>query len=159
MNWWDWVILISGCIAAAGTIAGLAWSWWNTEETGAHINVRTSKERTIVLFSAAGSKALHMPVVEVRVPGNIPLTTPEDHRILTAEGEPITLTIPTGSGPPIYELTAAIQWTEYGKRTPKLRGLFYSVHEHQMWSLDSKGGWKPWNRRQIQKYQARYSQM
>lgn len=158
MEWWEIATLVAGVVAALGTVAGLIHAWWTTERSEAQIETLESESEVTVMFFASGPKPLHMPRVEIQMPKRTPITTRRDRRVLASSDEPITVTIPIQSAEERAGLIAAIQWTEHGRREPKLRGLRYG-HDHHVDFWHPRKGWVPLSKRRIQKFRGRYSQM
>lgn len=158
MEWWEVVTLVAGVVAALGTVAGLIHAWWTTERSEAQIETRENDSEVTVMFFASGPKPLHMPRVEIQMPNRIPITTFRERHVLASSDEPIAVTIPIRSAEERAGLVAAIQWTEHGRREPKLRGLRYGRDNHvDVWH--PRKSWVRLSKRRMQKFRGRYSQM
>lgn len=151
----DWWILAFSIIAAIGGAWGAFLMWWRQEISEVHISTRQNAERILVSFAAVGSRPLHSPQAEIIKNGKSIVISDMPPALNNAD-QPIEIAIPIGTLP--AELTAAIQWTEYGIRSPRLRGRKFGSDD-QIWEWNNRKGWVPWNAREVKKYRARYSQL
>lgn len=151
----DWWILAFSIVAAAGGAWGAFLMWWQQELSAVSITTRQNAERILISFTAVGSRPLHAPQAEIILNGKS-IVVSDMPPVLTPSDKPIEVSLPIES--PRTELSAAIQWTEFGTRSPRLRGQKFGSAD-QMWGWHTRKGWVPWSARQIAKYRGRYSQL
>lgn len=155
----DELVLIFSAVAAVASSISVYFTWWGTERSSAHIQMVSDDEIATIKFFNMGSRPLLLPRVEVFGAGMISTVPAEDRNILRLEDDPITLTIPIRSAQQADGLVASIEWTESGRRTPKLRGLRWVAGSRQLLVLSRRQKWISLSKRQIVKIQGRYSQI
>lgn len=155
----DELVLIFSAVAAVASSISVYLVWWGTELSSAHIEMRKRADSVTFEFSNTGNKPLLLPRVEINGQGIHPVVTDDERGILRAEDDPIRLTIPTNYAQKADELAAVIQWTESGRRKPKLRGLRWTAESEKLYVLKRGRKWVALSKRRIRKIRGRYSQI
>jgi hypothetical protein len=78
---------------------------------------------------------------------------------LSSSDKPIELAISLPAAQQGLDITASIQWTDFGSRSPRLRGRKFALDGDQVWEWRRRKGWVSLSERQLRRARERYSQL